>query len=308
MAKDEFSVNELEPVRNNNLTEETTEQVNNVSDASLLNQEARHIDEVANQDNQYTAEEYEGPTIKEVLVNSINPDYQGPTAKEIVVNSVKVDNTKKKNMVGLVVLIIVLVLVGFIVTLEMLSEDTKPETDYLSDLPKWSLTYHKYIAKEYKNLISYELVFLDLDFDDKAEAIISYKENNEEVYEVFDVLGAGEVSFKVDNLSDLLMMYSFTDRTVTWYINTSVNDNDMNLIDVKKRIANGTDYEVNLSLDTLAAFKSDHFTLSYEVLYNKMSFRTYDKDFAAAVLSYEEEKDNVVSIVNNVKDKYDDSI
>lgn len=297
MAQDEFSVNELESVRSTDIPATTNEETVN------------EVQQVNTQVEEYDPSEYEGPTIKEVLINTINnPDYQGPTAKEIVVNSVKVDNTKKKNMVGLFVLILVLVLVGTIVGIDMLSEDNKHETNYLNDLPDWSLKYHEYIAKKYKKLVSYELVFLDLDFDDKAEAIISYKENNKEVYDVFDVLGAKDVNFRVEEMSDLLMMYSFTDKNVSWYINTSINDNDMNLIDVKKRIINGVDYDINLSLDTLAAFKSDHFTLSYDVLYTKMSFRTYDKDFSIAVKSYLDEHDDVVDMANSVKDKYDDAL
>ena len=286
MARDEFSVNELEPARNTDVQQVTQESTT-----------------------EYDPSEYEGPTIKEVLINTINnPDYQGPTAKEIVVNSVKVDNTKKKNMIGLVVLIIVLVLVGTIVGIEMLSEDEKHETNYLNNLPEWSLKYHEYIAKKYKKLVSYELVFLDLDFDEKAEAIISYKENNKNVYDVIDILGAKNINFKVTEMSDLLMMYSFTDKNVSWYINTSINDNDMNLIDVKKRIINGIDYEINLSLDTLTQFKSDHFTLSYEVLYTKMSFRTYDRDFSLAVKSYLEEYSDIAEMTNNVIEKYDNTL
>ena len=286
MARDEFSVNELEPVRDTDVQQVTQESTT-----------------------EYDPSEYEGPTIKEVLINTINnPDYQGPTAKEIVVNSVKVDNTKKKNMIGLVVLIIVLVLVGTIVGIEMLSEDEKHQTNYLNNLPEWSLKYHEYIGKKYKKLVSYELVFLDLDFDEKAEAIIGYKENNKTVYDVIDTLGAKDINFRVNEMSDLLMMYSFTDKDVSWYINTSINDNDMKLIDVKKRIVNGIDYEINLSLDTLTQFKSDHFTLSYEVEYTKMSFRTYDRDFSLAVKSYIEEYDDVTEMTNNVIEKYDDTL
>lgn len=286
MARDEFSVNELEPVRDTDVQQVTQESTT-----------------------EYDPSEYEGPTIKEVLINTINnPDYQGPTAKEIVVNSVKVDNTKKKNMIGLVVLIIVLVLVGTIVGIEMLSEDEKHQTNYLNNLPEWSLKYHEYIGKKYKKLVSYELVFLDLDFDEKAEAIISYKENNKTVYDVIDTLGAKDINFRINEMSDLLMMYSFTDKDVSWYINTSINDNDMKLIDVKKRIVNGIDYEINLSLDTLTQFKSEHFTLSYDVLYTKMSFRTYDRDFSLAVKSYLEECDDVTEMTNNVIEKYNDTL
>lgn len=296
MAQDEFSVNELEPVRNN-------DEPNNIDS------KVEEVQQINTNQEEYDPSEYEGPTIKEVLINTINnPDYQGPTAKEIVVNSVKVDNTKKKNMVGLVVLMLVIALVGTIIGIDMLSEDKQHETNYLNDLPDWSLKYHEYISKKYKDIVSYELVFLDLDFDDKAEAIISYKDNNKIVYDVFDVLGSKNINFRVEDMSDLLMMYSFTDKNVSWYINTSVNDNDMNLIDVKKRIVNGVDYDINLSLDTLAEFKSDHFTLSYDVLYTEMSFRTYDRDFSLAVKSYLEEYEDVNEMANSVKDEYDDTL
>ena len=103
MTKDEFSVNELEPERNTNeVVEETTQmEYTEGSDAAYLNQGAMAIDEKKQEENishEVSIEEYQGPTIKEVIVNTVNnPDYQGPTAKEIVVNSVKVDNTKKRN-------------------------------------------------------------------------------------------------------------------------------------------------------------------------------------------------------------------
>ena len=109
MAKEEFSINELEPVRNNEevVIEESIDTSN-----TEVNVNSEQVEDTI---------EYEGPTIKEVLVNSVNPDYQGPTAKEIVVNSVKVDKTKRKNMVGLIVLIVVLAVIGFIIFLDMSS-------------------------------------------------------------------------------------------------------------------------------------------------------------------------------------------
>ena len=274
MAKEEFSVNELEPKKNN---------------GTIL----------ANVPND---KDIEGPTIKEVLINSINPDYQGPTAREIVVNSVKVDKTKKKNYVGLFVLILFLVLIGIVVLFEINDDDGRKEINYLKDMPKWVDNYNKYLKKEYGDLIAYNLVFLDLDFDNEQEAIINYIDDGKTIYEVIDV--EDNQVIKVGEISNILMMYSFIDEDVTWFINTSFNENDMNLIDLKKRLSGNTDYEVNLSLDSLSQFKSNHFVLSYDIKYTKISFRTYEKNLAEAVRIYEEEIDNIKTIVNKVVDKY----
>lgn len=302
MAKDEFSVNELEPVRSKN------EEIVEPSKVEIKEEKKLVVEQTVSKSEELKKEEYEGPTIKELLVNSFNPDYDGPTAKEIVVNSVKVDNTKKKNMVGLVVLIVVLLLVGVIVVAELASEDKQPETNYLNGLPSWSTDYNKYISTEYKDLVAYELAFVDFDFDDTAEAIISYADKNNKVYEIFDVKEDTIVSFKVEELTDLYMLYSFSKRNVIWYLNTTSNSNDMNLIDIGKRINDGVDYEINLTIDTLSNFKGDHFTLSYDIKYTNVSFRTYEKNFSEAVKMYENEKDNITSIANNIKDKYDDTL
>lgn len=296
MAKEEFSVNELEPVRNND--EIVTEHVETTDVHSNINSE---------QDKEVI--EYEGPTIKEVLVNSVNPDYQGPTAKEIVVNSVKVDNTKRKNMVGLIVLIVVLSVIGFIVFLDMSSEDKKAkEPNYFNDLPKWSNTYKEYFQEYSKDRSSYDVSFIDLDFDDEAEVIIKYTENNNVTYEIVDLLEDDDVSFKYDNVTDIIMMYSFTDNNVSWFMNSSLEDSSLYLVDIGKRLNNDTDYELHLDYDSLMEFKSNHFNISYSIVYTNVNFRTYEKNIAEAIKLYEQEKEEIDNLANGAVEKYSDVI
>ena len=296
MAKEEFSVNELEPVRNND--EIVTEHVETTDVHSNINSE---------QDKEVI--EYEGPAIKEVLVNSVNPDYQGPTAKEIVVNSVKVDNTKRKNMVGLIVLIVVLSVIGFIVFLDMSSEDKKAkEPNYFNDLPKWSNTYKEYFQEYSKDRSSYDVSFIDLDFDDEAEVIIKYTENNNVTYEIVDLLEDDDVSFKYDNVTDIIMMYSFTDNNVSWFMNSSLEDSSLYLVDIGKRLNNDTDYELHLDYDSLMEFKSNHFNISYSIVYTNVNFRTYEKNIAEAIKLYEQEKEEIDNLANGAVEKYSDVI
>ena len=309
MTKDEFSVNELEPERNTGEVVEETTQVEYTegSDAAYLNQGAKALDEkkqeVVVQEEVLEEDEYQGPTIKEVLVNSVNPDYQGPTAKEIVVNSVKVDNTKKRNLVGLFVLILVLVLIGIIVVFEVLSEDkTNHDKNYLEGLPKWVENYSKYLNEEYKDVVTYNFVFLDLDFDNNAEALINYSKDNKTIYDIIDL--EEDVYVKDLEVSDVFMMYSFNTLDVAWYVNTSFHDVDMNLIDIKKRLNANTDFETNLTTDNLSQFKSEHFTLSYELKYTKFSFRTVDQNLKEAFEIYEDENDKVNNIVQSTIERY----
>ncbi len=310
MTKDEFSVNELEPERNTNeVVEETTQiEYTEGSDAAYLNQGAMVIDdkkqeELISQEVEQDENQYQGPTIKEVLVNSVNPDYQGPTAKEIVVNSVKVDNTKKKNYVGLFVLILVLVLIGIIVIFELSSDDNgKKKVNYLVNTPKWVESYNDYLNKKYKDLVAYNLAFLDLDFDNKPEALVNYIKDDETVYEVVDAIDGNE--FEVNDVSNVLMMYSFINQDINWYVNYSDNDVDLRLIDVAGRLDNESNYEYILSGAALSDFKSNHFNLSYQIKYTKISFRTYEKNLAEAVKVYEKEAKNIDNIVNTTIDKY----
>lgn len=307
--KDEFSVNELEPERNNNeVVEETTKvQYTEGSDAAYLNQEAKSIDEkkIEETNDELTPEEYQGPTIKEVLVNSVNPDYQGPTAKEIVVNSVKVDNTKKRNLVGLFVLILVLVLIGIIVVFEVFSEDktkNSTNTNYLEGLPKWVDTYNKYLKDEYDGVVAYNIVFLDFDFDKNVEAIVNYVKDGNTVYDLIDI--SSGVYVKDLKVTDIFLMYSFTSEDVLWYVNTSTNDVDLNLIDIAKRFNGDAEFEVNLNSDNLSEFKSNHLSLSYSLKYTKISFRTMEQNLAEAVKVYEEENVKVTDMVDKTIDTY----
>lgn len=310
MTKDEFSVNELEPERNTSEVVEETTQVEYTegSDAAYLNQGAKVLDEKKQEEvDEETLEvnEYQGPTIKEVLVNSVNPDYQGPTAKEIVVNSVKVNNTKKKNLVGLFVLILVLVLIGIIVVFEVLSEDkVNYDKNYLEGLPKWVENYSKYLNEEYKDVVTYNLVFLDLDFDKNAEALINYNKDNKAVFDIIDL--EKEIYINELEVSDVFLMYSFNTEDVLWYVNTSFNDVDMNLIDVAKRLNGNTDFETYLNADNLSQFKSDHFTLTYELKYTKFSFRTVDQNLKEAYEIFDEENNKVDNIVQSTIDRYKD--
>lgn len=311
MANDEFSVNELEPERNTPVQEDTTQmEYKEGSDASYLNQEAQVLDSKVNEENEINdtveQEEYQGPTLKEVLVNSVNPDYQGPTAKEIVVNSVKIDNTKKKNYVGLIVFIIVLVLIGTIVVIDSLGEDKKKQSNYLANAPKWAEDYNKYLIDNYEGIVAYNLSFLDLDFDNKPEAVINYLEDGNTKYEIVDL--SDDLNFEVTELTNILMMYSFEEENVSWYINVSTTDVDMRLVNLTKRLNKDTDFELYLSNDNLSQFKSNHFNLSYDIKYTKISFRTREKNLAEAVKVYEKEKDNVSNIVSNTLKKYAEDV
>ena len=307
--KDEFSVNELEPERNTSeVVEETTQvQYTEGSDAAYLNQEAKTIDEkkIDETTEEFVEEEYQGPTIKEVLVNSVNPDYQGPTAKEIVVNSVKVDKTKKRNMVGLFVLILVLVLIGIIVVFEVLSEDKTKNannTNYLEGLPKWVETYNKYLKEEYDGVVAYNIVFLDFDFDNNVEAIVNYVKDSKTVYDLIDI--SSGIYVKDLEVTDIFLMYSFINEDVIWFVNTSNSDIDMNLIDLAKRFGGNTEYETNLNSDNLSEFKSNHLSLSYSLKYTKISFRTMEQNLAEAVKVYEDENVKVKDMVNRTIDTY----
>lgn len=297
MAKEEFSINELEPVRNNEevVIEESIDTSN-----TEVNVNSGQVEDTV---------EYEGPTIKEVLVNSVNPDYQGPTAKEIVVNSVKVDKTKRKNIVGLIVLLVVLSVIGFIIFLDMSSEDKKAkEPNYFNDLPKWSSTYKEYFKEYSKDRSSYDVAFIDLDFDNEAEVVIKYTDNNNVTYEVVDLLEEQDVSFKYDNVTDIIMMYSFLSNNVSWYMNTSLEDSSLYLVDLGKRLNNDVNYELHLDYDGLMDFKSNHFNINYRINYTNVNFRTYEKNLAEAIKLYEEEKEDIDKLANGVVEKYSDVI
>lgn len=290
MTKDEFSVNELEPERKTSEVVEETTQVEYTegSDAAYLNQGAKALDEKK----------------QEVVVQEETiEECQGPTIKEVLVNSVKVDNTKKRNLVGLFVLILVLVLIGIIVVFEVLSEDkTNHDKNYLEGLPKWVDTYNKYLKNEYDGVVAYNIVFLDLDFDKNVEAIVNYVKEGNTVYDLIDI--SSGVYVKDLKVTDIFLMYSFTSEDVLWYVNTSTNDVDLNLIDIAKRFNGDTDFEVNLNSDNLSEFKSNHLSFSYSLKYTKISFRTMEQNLAEAVEVYEEENVKVTDMVDKTIDTY----
>ena len=196
-----------------------------------------------------------------------------------------------------------LVLIGIIVVFEVLSEDkTNHDKNYLEGLPKWVENYSKYLNEEYKDVVTYNFVFLDLDFDNNAEALINYSKDSKTIYDIIDL--EEDIYVKDLEVSDVFMMYSFNTLDVAWYVNTSFHDVDMNLIDIKKRLNGNTDFETNLTIDNLSQFKSEHFTLSYELKYTKFSFRTVDQNLKEAFEIYEEENDKVNNIVQSTIDRY----
>lgn len=219
--------------------------------------------------------------------------------------NVEVDNVNRRNVVGLIILIVVLIVIGFIVFLDMSSEDKQvKEPDYFSDLSKWAITYKEYFVDYSEKINNYEIVFLDLDFDEKAEAIVKYTENNTSTYKVVDLLGEEEVSFTYDNVSDLIMMYSFSLNKVTWYMDTSLENRGVYIVDLTKRLNNDADYELYLDYDALTDFKSDHFNISYRASYTKVSFRSCEKNLAEAILLYEQEKKEINKLADGVIEKY----
>lgn len=299
MAKEEFSVNELEPDRNTLPDEVATQK--KVPDATLIKHESN-----VDKDTKVVEEEYEGPTIKEVLVNSINPDYEGPTAREIIVNSVKVDDTKKKNYVALFVLIFVLVSVGIIVAIDTFDDNNnKKNTDYLKYLPDWSIKYHTYLKERYQNDRTIEIAFVDFDRDSNAEVIVKVIDD-ENRYEVFDITSELETKVVVEDLNNILLVYSFDDKDVTWLFNTSHDSTQLNLIDMKKRLLLNNDYDIQISNDELSDFKSNHFILTYDIEYTSVNFRTFDSDYAKAVKLYEDaEKEYLENLTNKVIEQYE---
>jgi hypothetical protein len=206
-------------------------------------------------------------------------------------------------------LIVVLSVIGFIVFLDMSSEDKKAkEPNYFNDLPKWSNTYKEYFQEYSKDRSSYDVSFIDLDFDDEAEVIIKYTENNNVTYEIVDLLEDDDVSFKYDNVTDIIMVYSFTDNNVSWFMNSSLEDSSLYLVDIGKRLNNDTNYELHLDYDSLMEFKSNHFNISYSIGYTNVNFRTYEKNIAEAIKLYEQEKEEIDNLANGAVEKYSDVI
>lgn len=238
-------------------------------------------------------------------IETSESDYQGPTAKEIVVNSIKIDKTNK-NLFGLVVLIIVLVFIGFVAISNVFNDKDNKEVDYLEGVPKWVETFHDYFSSEYDELVSYNVVFLDLDFDNKVEALVNYLDGNKTLYDIIDT--EDSIYVKGIEISDVFLTYTFNTNEVLWFANTSFNSMDMNLIDLGKRLNGSESYETYLNSDNLSKFKSEHVTLSYELRYSKVNFRTTSKNVAEAFNIYLEEKDKVDNIINNVLNKYSNGV
>jgi len=282
VSKEEFSVNELEPVRSTGV-DETKEEI---KEASVIEEQ---------------------PVVKKVKVDS---DYEGPTAKEIIVNSVKVDRSTKKNFAGLFVLILVLSLIGVVVFYQMSSEKEESKTlsnNYLKDVPKWSLAYNEYLKKNFEELNTYEVAFVDFDFDKNAEAIVKYKNINDKViYEIVDLFEEEDVSYKYENVSDVLMMYSFENNEVKWYFNVSLDNDNFHLVDIAQRIDWDTNYEIYFDSDSLTQFKSDHMNLSYDIKFTELHYRDYDKLFAEAANNYEIENEIINNLIDNSKENYKD--
>ena len=283
MAKEEFSVNKLEPDRNT-LPEEVTTQ-RKVSDAVLINQNSKKDEENKVVEKQ---EEYEGPTIKEVFVNSV-----------------KVDKTKKKNYVALFVLIFVLVSVGIIIVIDTFDDNNgSKNTGYLKDLPNWSIRYHTYLKDRYQNDRAIEIAFVDFDGDSNAEAIVKVIDE-ENRYEVFDITNELETKVIIEDLNNILLVYSFGEKDVTWLFNTSHDSTQLSLIDMKKRLLLENGYDIQISSDQLSNFKSNHFILTYDIKYTSVNFRTFDSDYVKAVKLYEDtEKEYLEDITNKVIDQY----
>lgn len=282
MAKEEFSVNELEPVRSTGVVETKEE----IKEASVIEEQ---------------------PVVKKVKVDS---DYEGPTAKEIIVNSVKVDRSTKKNFAGLFVLILVLSLIGVVVFYQMSSEKEESKTsstNYLKDVPKWSLAYNEYLKKNFEELKTYEVAFVDFDFDKNAEAIVKYKNINDKViYEIVDLFEEDDVNYKYENVSDVLMMYSFENNEVKWYFNVSLDNDNFHLVDIAQRIDWDTNYEIYFDSDSLTQFKSDHMNLSYDIKFTELHYRDHDKLFAEAANNYETENEIINKLIDNSKENYKD--
>ena len=86
------------------------------------------------------------------------------------------------------------------------------------------------------------------------------------------------------------------------------DDLNTDLINLSNRLLGESEFEVHLNADTLSEFKSNHFTLSYDLKYTKIGFRTVEKNLAEAAKVYEEENNKVSSIIKNIMYKYNDGV
>ena len=211
----------------------------------------------------------------------------------------------KKNYVALFVLIFVLVSVGIIIVIDTFDDNNgSKNTGYLKDLPNWAIRYHTYLKDRYQNDRAIEIAFVDFDRDSNAEAIVKVIDE-ENRYEVFDITNELDTKVIIEDLNNILLVYSFDEKDVTWLFNTSHDSTQLSLIDMKKRLLLENGYDIQISSDQLSDFKSNHFILAYDIKYTSVNFRTFDSDYVKAVKLYEDtEKEYLEDITNKVIDQY----
>ncbi len=255
-----------------------------------------------NHQDEFSVNELEANQVDNIVTPVDNDDYHdGPTARELLVNSVRVDKKGETNKKGLVVLGLILLVtgIGF-----FLSRNEK-KTEEVLNLPDWANVYVAYFNEYMKNTSLFKVYFVDLDFTGDPEAIVKYSIDGEDKCHILQKKDNSVLVTDIVGASEFQLMYSMSDKKVKWMIDMSTSPISLVMVDANLRINGQVDESIDVyNGSDINLFKSNNLNVTFDMKFTDVRNNNISKNLLKAISQYEEDEKELDALVISTIQKY----
>lgn len=295
-----------QPVMQNEVPVEITEQPV-VVDQTISEQAVAVPNEFSSADTQATAS-----VEPQTVVVPTNPD-----GTPIAGVGTPLKPKKKINKTLIIVLILVVIFGGVML---MMNRGTDPNYNGNNDEEKeqeikvntgtdWGNAYLTYMLKNKKDLDTYEIAFIDVDYDGTPEMFLKYLDKTKvESLKILYIEDGSVYETKYYHDYRIRYIYSLKDQTTEWYLFLTSTKHYGTYTMISKMIDNmAFDSDIKATNDSeLIQYGKKYFDTDFEIVFYNIRRDSHEDDYRDFIVKYEGYNKKVEETKEKTESKYED--
>ena len=226
---------------------------------------------------------------------------------------------KKINKTLIIVLVLVVIFGGVML---MMNQGTNPNNNSnggevkeeeikVNTGSKWGDLYLTYMEKNKKDLDTYEIAFIDVDYDDTPEMFLKYTDKTDvESLKILYIEDDSVYETKYYHDYRIRYIHSLKDHTTDWYLFLTTTKHYGTYTMISKMIDNmAFDSDIKATNDNeLIQYGKRYYDTDYEIVFYNIRRDSHEDDYRDFVAKYEGYNKKVLETKENIEEKYKDYV
>lgn len=226
---------------------------------------------------------------------------------------------KKINKTLIIVLVLVVIFGGVML---MMNQGTNPNNNSnggevkeeeikVNTGSKWGDLYLTYMEKNKKDLDTYEIAFIDVDYDDTPEMFLKYIDKTDvESLKILYIEDDSVYETKYYHDYRIRYIHSLKDHTTDWYLFLTTTKHYGTYTMISKMIDNmAFDSDIKATNDNeLIQYGKRYYDTDYEIVFYSIRRDSHEDDYRDFVAKYEAYNKKVLETKEKIEEKYKDYV